>query len=331
MDQAVLYMRAYFCGITGNMIYSYCAAMLRSTGDSTRPLIFLSVAGVVNVGLNLIMVLGFHAGALGVGVATAASHWVSCIAILVYMKHTKGLCRFEWKSLRIHFPTLGKLLGIGVPTGIQSSMYSIGNTLMQASLNTLGSTVYISGSSIASNLGAYTQQPVESICQATLVFVGQNVGAKNIKRVRKCVLLSLLSVTVLGILANTVLNLVGEPLLAIYAPGNKEVVEFARLKMLVVSSAYFIGHLSAVLTMSLRGLGKATHSTIASIVGICGVRILWVYTVFALFPNPLVLFCAYGVSWLVTAIAQAILFYIEQRKIAKKWEEEALTEKILPV
>ncbi len=322
MHQAVLYMRAYFFGIPAQLVYNYCAAMLRSTGDSTRPLYFLSVAGVVNICMNLIMVLVFHMGALGVGVATAASQWVSCIMILIYMIRNDGLCHFRWRSLKIIPSVLKSILMIGVPAGIQNSMYAIGNVVMQTGINSLNSTVIVSGSSIASNLGAYTQQTVGAFDQATQVFVGQNTGARNIKRIRKGVLFSSITVVILSIGVNILLNLFSEPLLMLYAPDNAEVVAFARIKLLTVSMCYFLGHLASLPAVAMRGMGKSTQPMIISVLGICGVRILWVYTVFAKFRHPLVLFAAYGVSWLVTAVVLYIVYGVEQKKIGVQWEKD---------
>ena len=322
MDQAVLYMRAYFCGIPAQLIYNYCAAMLRSVGDSTRPLIFLSVSGAANVILNLIMVLGFRQGALGVGVATAASQWIACAMILVHMIRDDGYCHFDWKQMGISVSSLKKILSIGIPAGIQSSMFAIGNVVMQSALNSFNSTVYVSGGSISSNVGTYTQLLVGGFEQSAQVFVGQNTGAKNMERIRKGITVSAILITVSAIVLNTILNLVSKPLLELFAPGNAAVVEFAQIKLLVNSSFYFLAHLGNLYAGSMRGMGKSTVPMIVSVLGICGVRILWIYTVFVWIRHPLTIFFAYGASWLITYVAQFILYQIVRRKMVKQWEEE---------
>ncbi|MBR2353817.1 MAG: MATE family efflux transporter, partial [Clostridia bacterium] len=258
MEQSILYMRAYFCGIPAQLIYNYGAAMLRSTGDSTRPLIFLSTAGVVNVVLNLVMVLGFEQGALGVGVATAASQWVSCLMLLVYLMRSDGYCRFSWRKLKFHLPTLKSVLAIGIPSGIQSSMFAIGNAVMQTALNSFNSSVYVSGSSISSNVGTYTQLICGGFVQAIQVFVGQNTGAKKMERIRQGVKVSLLVTVLSSIVLNAILNLVSGPILELFAPGNTEVIEFAKIKLLVNSSCYFLAHWGDLYAVSLRGMGKST-------------------------------------------------------------------------
>ena len=322
MDQAVLYMRAYFVGIPAQLIYNYSAAMLQATGDSTRPLFFLTTAGVVNVILNLVMVLGFEQGALGVGVATAAAQWVSCFMILGYMIRGKGFCRLSLKKLRFHLPTLRGILSLGVPAGVQNSMFAIGNVVMQAALNSFNNTVYVSGSSVASNVGSYTQLVCSGMITAAYVFIGQNTGAKNIERIRKCMRISMITITVTAIVLNGILNLISTPILSLFAPNNPEVVEFAKIKLLVNSSFYFVAHLESLHGSAMRGMGKSTLPMIVSVAGICGVRVLWIYTVFAWIRHPLTIFFAYGASWSITFIVQFILFQRLQKKMALKWQNE---------
>lgn len=322
LDQAVLYMRAYFAGIPAQLIYSYCSAMLQATGDSTRPLIFLSVSGVINVILNLVMVLGFGEGALGVGIATAVAQWVSCIMILIYMLRTSGFLKLQPQQLMLDIPTLKDVLRLGVPAGIQNSMFAIGNLVMQVALNSFNSSIYVSGSSIASNVGAYTQLICGGFCTAAYVFVGQNTGAKNMPRIRECMKISTVTVSALAIVLNSILNLVSLPLLTLFAPNNPEVVEFARIKLIVNSSFYVMGHLEGIYGSAIRAMGKSTLPMIVSVVGICGVRVLWINTVFVWIRHPLTIFFAYGASWTITFIVQAILYRRVQKKVGEQWERE---------
>ena len=322
VDQAVLYMRAYFVGVPAQLVYSYCAAMLQATGDSTRPLIFLSTAGVINVVLNLVMVLGFGQGALGVGIATAASQWTSCAMVLIYMLKTSGILKLQLAQLMLEGNTLKNILRLGVPAGVQNSMFAIGNLVMQVALNSFNSSVYVSGSSIASNVGAYTQLIVGGFCTAAYVFVGQNTGAKNMPRIRECMKTSTVTISVLAIGLNTILNLVSFPILMLFAPDNPEVVEFARIKLVVNSTFYIMGHLEGLYGSAIRALGKSTLPMIVSVVGICGVRVLWINTVFVWIRHPLTIFFAYGASWTITFIVQAILYRRVQKKMGEEWEAE---------
>ena len=324
MDQAVLYMRAYFVGVPAQLIYSYCSSMLQATGDSTRPLFFLTTAGVANVVLNLIMVLGFHQGALGVGIATAVSQWISCLLVLSYLMRGNGFCRFSIKKLRFHLPTLKGVLAMGVPSGIQYSMFAIGNLVMQVALNSFNNTVYVSGSSVASNVGTYTQLICGAMVTAAYVFVGQNTGAKNMERIRRCLKISSWTIVVSAVVLNAALNLVSEPILSLFAPNNPEVVKFAQIKLLVNSSFYFAGHLESLYGNAMRGMGKSTLPMIVSVGGICGVRVLWIYTMFVWIRHPLTIFFAYGVSWSVTFIVQHILYLRLRKKMEEQWRAEAI-------
>lgn len=320
IDQAVLYMRAYFVGIPAQLIYSYCAAMLQATGDSTRPLFFLSTAGVINVLLNLIMVLGFGQGALGVGIATATSQWVSCLMILIYMMKTSGLLKLKLRDLTIEAAPFKEILRLGVPAGIQNSMFAIGNLVMQVALNSFNSSVYVSGSSIASNVGSYTQLICGGFCTAAYVFIGQNTGARNMPRIRECMKTATVTVSVMAIALNGLLNIISVPLLTLFAPNNPEVVEFARIKLIVNSSFYIMGHLEGLYGSAIRALGKSTLPMIVSVAGICGVRVLWINTVFVWIRHPLTIFFAYGASWTVTFIVQAILYRRLQKQLGAEWE-----------
>ena len=319
MDQAVLYIRAYFLGIPAQMLYNYCASMLQSTGDSTKPLVFLSVAGVANIILNVIMVLGFRQGAFGVGVATAASQWISCVMILTYITREDGLLKLAWRSIKLHRPTLKRILVLGVPAGVQNSMFAIGNLIMQVALNSFNSSVYVSGSSIGSNVGSYTQLICGGLVTAAYVFIGQNTGAKNIDRIRRCMRVSFITISRSAIVLNGILNLVSEPILTLFAPNNPEVVEFAKLKLFVNSSFYVMMHLEGLYGNALRGMGKSTLPMIVSVAGICGVRVLWIYTIFVWIRHPLTIFFAYGASWTITFIVQFILFQTSLKKMSLKW------------
>jgi Na+-driven multidrug efflux pump len=171
-------------------------------------------------------------------------------------------------------------------------------------------------------VGAYTQLICGGFCTAAYVFIGQNTGAKNITRIRECMKTSTITISALAIVLNGILNLISLPLLALFAPDNPEVVEFARIKLVVNSSFYIMGHLEGLYGSAIRALGKSTLPMIVSVAGICGVRILWINTMFVWFRHPLTIFFAYGASWTITFIAQAIIYRRVQKKMGKEWEAE---------
>ena len=198
LPEAILYMRAYFCGMPAALLYNYCAAMLRASGDTTRPLGFLSIAGVANVILNLIMVLVFKTGALGVGVATAVSNWISCTLIILFMLKTEGPCHLDVKKVTIHKDPLKKILTIGLPAGIQSSLFSISNVIIQSALQSFQSATVVAGHTAAANLQGYIYTTMNSTAQSSMNFTGQHVGAKKFKRLKTVVLWHYLIVFLVG-------------------------------------------------------------------------------------------------------------------------------------
>ena len=317
LDEAVLYMRAYFCGMPASMMYNYCAAMLRSSGDTVRPLRFLSVAGVVNVGFNLVMVLVFHLGALGVGIATAASQWVSCVLILRFMFQTDGPCRLEWRAMRVDYTKLRKILYIGLPAGIQGSLFSLSNVLIQSSINSFGKVV-VAGNTAASNLDAYIYATQNSLHHAALTFVGQNVGARKHDRVRKSLIYCTVVVAVVGLGVGSIMYLFGESLLGIYAPHNPEVIEAGMVRLGIFGLTYFLCGLMEVGSGAMRGLGKSLSPMIVSLVGSCVFRIVWIYTVFAANHSLLVLYLSYPLSWLLTTAVHFLCCFLVIRQNEKQ-------------
>ena len=322
LEEAVPYMKAYFCGMIANMIYNYCSSMLRSTGDTVRPLIFLSTAGVVNVILNLVMVLVFRTGALGVGIATAASHWVSCIMILVFMLRTDGLCHLDFKRLRVHKKILRKIVMIGIPAGLQGSLFSISNVTIQSSVNSLGK-VIVAGNTASSNLEGYIYATQNSVYSAALTFVGQNMGAKKIDRIKKTSWCCLGVVTVVGLLVSGVMALFGEQLLGLYAPGNTAVIEKGLRRFYICGLTHFLCGIMEVGCGCVRGLGKSLAPTLVSLLGACASRVVWALTVFPLAPVDMrqeILYLIYPISWGATAVVHFIVFFVCLRSVKRQFE-----------
>ena len=314
LGQAVPYICAYFCGAPANMLYNYCAAVLRSDGDTTRPLLFLSASGVVNVALNLVMVLVFRAGALGVGIATAASQWVACILIVVYMIRMDGLCKIEPKRIAVDKKKMWNMLSIGLPAGIQSSFFSISNVLIQSSLNSLGK-VAVAGNTAAANLESYVYASQHALQQTAMTFVGQHVGAKKIDRMKKSIVYTVAVVLFFGLAMGWGIFALGTPLLRLYIPDNPSALQAGLTRVSIICTTYFILGLMEVGSGVLRGMGYSTQPMIMTLVGSCVFRVVWVYTAFALSPSLTTLYVSYPISWILTALAQWILvFYVFRKK-----------------
>lgn len=312
LNQAVLYMRAYFLGVPASLIYNYCASMLRSTGDSVRPMIFLSVAGAVNVIFNLITVVGLHMGAMGVGLATAISQWIACILVLIFMFRTSGVCRLELSKLRIDRKKLKKIVMLGIPAGIQSSLFSISNVLIQSSMNTFGKVV-IAGNTAASNLEGYIYITQNALYQTALTFVGQHVGARKYERLKKCILWCVVVVTVIGLILGGCVFLFGKYLIGIFAPGNEEVIAAGLKKLSITGLTQFICGLMEVGCGVMRGFGKSIVPMFVSLIGSCALRLIWVWTIFAMFPSPETLYISYPITWIITACAHYVCCFVTLR------------------
>lgn len=316
LDEAVPYMRAYFIGAPANMVYNYCAAMLRSTGDTTHPLLFLSVAGVVNVGLNLLMVIAFGLGALGVGIATAASQWISCVLILLHMMRLDGHCHLNLRELHIDAVKLRKIVAIGIPAGLQGVVFSVSNVLIQSSVNSFGKTT-VAANTAAGNLTDYMYISENSLYHAALTFVGQNIGAQNFRRVKRSMLCCAGTVTVLGVVLGVIFITFGEPLLSIFAPGNEAVIEIGMVRVRILAATYFLCGLMDVGSGVLRGFGQSLRAMIISLVGSCVTRIIWIYTVFAADRTLEVLYACYPLSWLLTALVHFTVAFLVLHRMEK--------------
>ena len=301
LPSAVPYMKAYFTGMPGCLLYNYLAAIQRSGGDTKHPLLFLAISGVANVGLNILMVAGFKLGALGVGIATSASQYIAAAAILIFMLREEGCCRVT--GFALDGERLKKMVLIGLPAGLQGTLFSLSNVIIQSSINAYG-TYVVAGNAAGSNLDGFLYIAMNSVYTAALTFVGQNVGAGKYARIKKISFLCVGLVTFIGVSLGVVLVVFGEKLLLIFATGeNKDAVVRAGMnRLLVLCSSYFLWGLMDVGCGIMRGMGKTILPMIVSLVGSCLFRIVWIATVCPLFPgNILALYISYPISWFITA------------------------------
>ncbi len=323
LPEAVPYMRAYFCGIPGCLIYNYMAAILRSTGDTKRPLYFLTVAGVANVGMNLLMVCVFHMGAVGVGIATAVSQYVSAALILIYMARMEGYCRITGFS--VDKSRLLRMITIGLPAGLQGCMFSLSNVLIQSNINTYATPI-VAGNTAAGNLEGFVYTAMNSVYQTALTFIGQNVGAGKYHRIKRISLLCVGMVSVIGLTLGLGLTFFGEHLLVLYASGeNASAVIAAGMDRLhVIAACYVLCGLMDVGCGILRGMGRAIQPMIVSLLGSCAFRILWVKTMCEWFPGQImVLYISYPISWILTgAVHYFFCFYFYRRLMQKQREAQ---------
>lgn len=315
IDQATLYLRIYFVGIPAAMVYNYCAASLRALGDTKRPLYYLSISGAVNVILNLILVIFFRMGVAGVAIATAVSQVVSMVLIVICLLRTDGCIHLDPKKLRIDLPELKEVLEIGLPAGLQSSVFAISNVLIQSSINSFGSAV-MAANGAAGNIEGFIYTAMNSISQATLTFTGQNMGAKKYNRILRILGACSVLVTAIGLIAGVAARLGGPVLLQLYTT-EPEVVAIGLVRLSFVGLPYFLCGLMEVVGGMLRGCGYSVTPMIVSMLGACAFRVIWIYTLFAAFPTLTMLYISYPISWLLTTAAHMVCFWFVWKKMPK--------------
>ncbi len=304
---SALYMKIYFSGVTFTMVYNFCASILRAAGDTKSPLIFLAIAGVVNVVLNVVFVTVFHMNVAGVALATTISQGISAVLVVIALMRRNDVCKLHLNKLRFHKPQLLKMLRIGLPAGIQSSLFSISNVLIQSSVNSFGD-VFMSGNAASSNIEGFVYVCLNAFHQTAVNFIGQNAGAKQYRRVYKTLWICLGSVTVVGLTLGSLIYSVGPKLLSIYITDSQEAISYGMIRMGYICLPYFLCGLMDVTTGALRGLGASVTPMLISGRGVCVFRIGWIYSIFQIprFHTPQCLYFSYTVSWIMTFLFQML-------------------------
>ena len=320
---SAVYMRIYFGGITFSLVYNFCAAILRAAGDTKRPLRYLTIAGVINVVLNLFFVLVLHMNVAGVALATILSQGVSAVLVVRALIKRTDECKLILGKMRFYKAQLVKAIAIGLPAGLQSSMFSISNVLIQSSINSFGK-VLMSGNAAAANIESFLYVSMNSFHQTALNFTGQNVGAGNYRRVKQVMFTTLGCVAVLGLTVGVGCYGFAPQLLSIYIPNSPEAIYWGTVRMSFIFLTYALCGVMDVSTGCLRGMGVSLIPMLISVFGVCGIRIGWIMTVFQLpqFHTPQSLYFSYPVSWVVTFLGQMIVFFIVYRHRTKNLRKE---------
>ncbi len=316
---SALYMKIYFGGIVFMMIYNFCASILRAAGDTKSPLIFLTIAGFINVILNMIFVIFFDLNVAGVALATTISQGISAILVVIALLKRKDSCKLHLSQLRFYRDEFLQILKVGLPAGIQGSLFSISNVIIQSSVNSFGSAV-VSGNAAALNIEGFIYIVLNAFHQTTLNFTGQNVGANNYRRAKKVFTICMICVFVIGIVLSFAMYIFGPQLLSIYITDSQEAIECGLVRISCLFIPYFLLGLMDVSGGGLRGMGVSVAPMIISVIGVCGFRIGWIYTIFQLpqFHTPEWLYHSYTISWGITFIAQTIAYFIIYNKRKKQ-------------
>lgn len=314
---AALYLRIYFCGMLANMLYNFGSAILRAVGDTRRPMYYLTVAGVVNVILNLVFVIEFHLDVAGVAIATVISQTISAILVIRCLMRQTGAIRLELPKLRIDRKELKNIIRIGLPAGMQGCVFSLSNVVIQSSVNTFGATT-VSGSSAGSNLEGFVYVAMNAFHQATVSFMSQNYGAGRYERLRKVLRAGLICVTVTGLILGNLEVLFGKTLLSIYTDSDAVIAEGYK-RMRLICTLYCTCGMMDVMVGALRGIGYSVMPMIVSLLGACGIRLLWIATVFRIerFHMVETVYLSYPISWIITFFVHVICYIIVSRRLPK--------------
>ncbi len=333
LDGATLYIRIIFCGVPASAIYNYGAAILRSVGDSKRPLMILAITGLVNVLLNLFFVIVCHMSVAGVALATISAQYLSAIAVVVILMRTNDCYKLELKKLSIDKTMFVKILRVGIPSGVQGMMFSISNVLIQSSINTFPTTT-VSGNTAGSSIDGFAYTVMNSFYHASLTFTGQNYGAKKTKRIYKVLLYSVIQVTVIGLLTGYLEIAFAEQLAWLFVdkaePQAQLIVEAAVRRLNLMLRWYFLCGIMEVLTGHLRGLGYSVIPMLSSLFGACVFRILWIVLVFPLeqFNTQIGLYTSFPLSWALTCVLHLIVAVVARVRLTKQDKAEAELVKV---
>lgn len=313
---STLYMRIVFAGMPASMVFNFGAAILRAVGDSRRPMYFLVVSGAVNVVFNLFFVAVLRLGVAGVGWATVISQYLALILIMISLSRQEGALRFQWQRLKIHRQKLVQLLRIGVPAGLQSVLFSISNVLIQSAVNSFGTTM-VAASAASSNVENLVATPMNAYYQAAITFTGQSMGAEDYDRIdriaKNCTALVFVTWLILGGITLSF----GRTLLAFYTT-DPAVIELGMRRMKVLMSLYFTCGIMNVFPGLTRAMGYSVLPMLSTLVGACLLRIVWLATVFRLYPTQLVLFALYPVTWTIAGLGQVASFFYARSRIRKR-------------
>ncbi|MDO4514115.1 MAG: MATE family efflux transporter [Lachnospiraceae bacterium] len=315
---AALYIQIYFVGMPVVLIYNYGSAILRAIGDTKRPLYYLAVAGALNVVLNLIFVIPLQMSVAGVALATILSQALSAVLVLRCLMRAEGGCHLDLHRLRIYKTKLKKILQLGLPAGFQGSIFSLSNVLIQSSVNSFGS-IAMAGNSAAANIEGFTYVAMNSFHQAAITFVSQNMGAMEFKRIRKVAIQCLICVVITGATIGNLSYLFGNTLLGIYS-SDPQVIQYGMVRLSIIGTTYFLCGIMDVGVGCLRGINYSVLPMIVSLLGACGMRIIWIFTIFRRMHDQTILYISYPISWFITSAVHIICFVLLFRRMVKRFE-----------
>ena len=319
LELAAKYLRIYFLGMTATTIYNFGSALLRAIGDTRRPLYYLVISGIINVILNIIFVVVFKLDVVGVGIATVITQFLSAALIVRCLLKESGGIRLVPQKLGIDRAKLGQIIRIGLPAGIQGTLFSLSNVVIQSSINLFGEVV-VAGNAAAANLEGFVYVAMNSFYQAVISFSSQNFGQRKYRRIIRVELIGQACVFVTGFVLGMLLTLLGNELMWIYTD-SAAVVEAGVIRFRYIAATYFLCGMMECLVGGLRGIGYSFAPMIVSLIGACGLRLVWLATIFQIpeFHTIEIVYMSYPISWIITALTHAICFVLLMRKVRRKY------------
>lgn len=317
LANATLYLRILMVGVPFSLLFNFCSAVFRTAGETNRPFKYLVLSGLLNVALNIVFVAGFKWGVAGVAIATVISQIVSCMLLLIRLMKNEGLFSFKIRGIQFSWKLFGKMVAIGLPAGLQSSAFSLSNVFLQSGVNSFGKDAMAAGTAV-NTIEGLMWVTLSSFNNATTTFVSQNYGAGDMKRATDSVKYSLLMTIAIGLFLGLTMYFTGDQIMEIFiSDGNTVAMEYARQRYSITYPAYFLAGIMSVLPGTIRGFGSSLPPSIITLLGACGIRIVWVFTIFRMFPTMTVLYLVHPITWVITNIALIINLVIVY-KIAKK-------------
>ncbi len=316
IDLASLYLKIYFLGSPGLLAYNFGASIVRSTGDTKRPLYILTFSGIINVVLNLVLIIVFKLGVSGVAIATIVSQYVSASLIIFYLSGMPNACKLMPTKLRLEKTEMKSILRLGFPAGIQSSLFSLSNVVIQSTVNSFGS-VAMAGIAAGSNYDSYVYTCTNAIAQTTMTFSSQNMGARKYSNIGRVYRYCLILTTVIGIAMGLFGCGFGNTIVSLFSD-DPEVIAIGADRLLQIMPFYFFCSLMDVAASQIRGMGKSFEPMIVSFIGACGIRIFWIYFILPFNKTLTMLYWAYPVSWAVTFFVQFAMYFILKSKMKRQ-------------
>ncbi|MBP3437196.1 MAG: MATE family efflux transporter [Clostridia bacterium] len=336
LSDATLYLKICFCGMPANLLYNYAAAIIRNNGDTKSPLIYLSISGLLNVGLNILLVAAFHMGVAGVAVATVSSQALSALLCLFHLHRLpkEHPCHLFFNKIRFYNNKFIQMLKAGIPIALNGLAFSIANVTIYSNVNAFG-VAATAGSAASSSVEGFTYIAMNAVGQATLIFVGQNRGAENWERVKRVVSISSILVVITGVVMAVVTFLFREPLLLAYLGEEGDALSFGVSRMICVLLPYFLCGLMEVFVSGSRGMGYSFWPMVITVSSVFGFRMLWIALalppLYALIPDPFaqfrLLFLAFPISWLIACLPQCLYFSFVYRRTKKALSKELAEQK----